>query len=461
MLYKKDTIAALATAPLPAGVAVIRVSGESALASVGKLISKNTSLTHSKMKFSRLYNAQGEVLDEALLAYFKAPKSFTGEDVVEIHCHGGKAVVDGILKELMEYNVRLAEAGEFSKRAFMNGKMDLTAAEGIMDLVAAETEAQRKQALNQLQGKLGEQFEVWRSELLHLLAHIEAAIDFPDEELDVIEDAGIQNKLTVLLNNLKGSIQTDAAVRLRSGFELSIIGKPNAGKSSLTNLLTGKDTAIVSDIEGTTRDVVESHLNIKGYPVILSDTAGLRETDDVIEKEGVVRAQKKATLSDVVIVVVDSREWPVVDPVVAGQIVPENTIFILSKTDLLNDGDPCIVNNMVEYNRCKYPAIALNLTNTSYMDDLLELIEERIRAKFVTSQSAALVTRERHKEAIRKTVTYIEKALEIIQSNNHYSISELIAQDLRDAAKGIGEVTGRTDTEDVLDVVFSSFCIGK
>ena len=464
-IFVKDTIAALATAPLPAGVAVIRVSGAEAKPSVISLCESFRDVSANFMHFGRLKSVDGVVIDEVLMVFFGAPRSFTGEDVVEIHCHGGKAVIEAILSALRRQGVRMAEAGEFSKRAFMNGKMDLTAAEGIMDLVAAETEAQRKQALSQLQGALAVQFEGWRTDILHMLAHVEAGIDFPDEELDVIADAGIVDKLTILLNDLNDAVSTDVGQRLRDGFHLSILGKPNAGKSTLTNLLTGKETAIVSDIAGTTRDVVEAHLNIGGFPIILADTAGLRETDDVIEREGVNRAKARAYQSDLRIIMVDAHEWPALDEALLEHIVPERTLFVLSKFDKLNHSVECIrsikENQMVNYKGVDYPALLSDLTSAEALTPILATLQTLIERWYGGRQNAALLTRERHKRAVADTVGYLNQALTIAQTGSPYSISELIAQDLRDAAGAIGTVTGRTDTEDVLDVVFSSFCIGK
>ena len=469
--FKNDTIVALTTAPLAAGVGVIRVSGPQALDAVQKLFAKTISQPRH-MYYGQLSALDGRALDEVMAVYFKAPHSFTGEDVVEINCHGGLAVIDSILCELKTFdNVRSAEAGEFTRRAFMNDKLDLTAAEGIADLVAAETEEQRKQALSHVKGELSNLFEDWRSQIMHLLAHTEAAIDFPDEELDVLAEAGIEQKIQTLLSQLQGAVATNAGERLRDGFKVAILGKPNAGKSSLTNLLTGKETAIVSDIAGTTRDVIDSHLNIGGYPVILSDTAGIRETDDVIEKEGVGRAKAKAQEADFTILVVDPTSFDTEDQALLPLLQTGRSCVVFSRKDKLNNLVECVkLNQLVkcdgdelyvhDHDR-RLPALHLNLQDRDSLAPLLAVLEGMIQSLFGQSQNHARISRERHRLAILDTCSHLERGLNLFALADSLSLSELLAQDLRDAAASIGQVTGKTDTEDVLDLVFSSFCIGK
>ena len=451
-ILSADTIAALATAPLPAGVAIIRISGKNAHAIAQTILKRTEPLTPRQAHYGNFYNAAGEVIDSGLALFFPNPHSFTGEDVVELMPHGSPAVVESLLNATFAAGARQAQAGEFTRRAVLNGKMDLTAAEGLADLIAAETEAQRHQAQRQLAGELGSRFDDWRTQVLELLAQTEAAIDFPDEELEVLTEAAISQKLQALIASLQQAMATRAGQRLREGFQIAIIGKPNAGKSTLTNLLTGAETAIVSPIAGTTRDVVRASLNIGGFPVQLADTAGLRDTSDVIEAEGVSRAQTTAGQADLVIAVVDAAEWPELDPSVAAQ-VRDDTVFVLSKTDL----------NAPEHAsfRSGSASVPLNLTDKSSLDTLLPILTEKLQKLYAPAQSAATLTRQRHVDCVTSALQHLSRGAALFDAPPPTGISELLAQDLRDAAFQIGLVTGRTTSEDVLDVVFSTFCVGK
>ena len=454
MENRHDTIVALATAPVPSGVAVMRLSGAHAKQVAEALIGKD--LPVRQMVYGTLSH-DNAALDQALAVYFKTPHSFTGEDVVELHIHGGKATIDAVTTALLSFeNVRYAEAGEFSRRAFLNGKMDLTAAEGLADLINANTEAQRKQALRQMDGELGDLFESWRQEILHLLAHVEAAIDFPDEELDVLKAAGLEGKLTSLIHTLENALSTQAGERLRQGFEAVIAGKPNAGKSTLTNMLTGKETAIVSPVAGTTRDALEAQLDIGGYPLTLVDTAGLRETQDPIEKEGVKRATLRSNAADLVLVVMDGQQELVL-PAEVAHIAPENMILIASHADKATS-----VPAHLAVGDIKLPVLALNLTERSHLPTLLSALKDKLDVLYADALSAAQVNRQRHKESMAEAHLCLHRAYELfMRPPSGMSLSDLLAQDLRDAARHIGNVTGRTDVEDVLDLVFSTFCIGK
>jgi tRNA modification GTPase len=455
----KDTIVALATAPLSAGVAVIRLSGNDSFAIAKQLCPTFDPSKTKAMHFSKMVDKGGNLLDEALIVSFKNPHSFTGEDVVEIQCHGGKATVQSIIQELLTYNhVRHAEAGEFSRRAFLNGKMDLTAAEGLCDLIKAETEEQKNQALKQMQGELGKRFENWRAEIMGLLAHVEASLDFPDEELEILEEAGLKEKLETLITTLTNAVENNTGHRLRDGFQIVISGKPNVGKSTLTNLLTGKETAIVSPIAGTTRDVVESHLNIVGFPVVLADTAGLRDTADEIEKEGVKRAISKVEDADFIIAVCTSEDFPNLDKETTKYMGKKNGTIIISKID---QHDANIPENM-EINGKEYPVIGLNLTNEKSADILVNMLKQQVESCFGNVCQTAQLTRERHKKSVQQALEHLIRARGLYaEKNATISLSDLLAQDFRDAAKCIGDVTGKTGSEDVLDLVFSTFCIGK
>jgi tRNA modification GTPase len=457
-MFNKTTIVAIATSKLAAGVGVIRLSGTKAIQVAEELAPSFKNEKNRFMHYCELTH-ENEVLDKVMIVKFKAPHSFTGEDVVEIHCHGSTAVLNKVTDVLLSFeNVKPAERGEFSKRAFLNGKMDLTEAEGLCDLITAETEQQRKQALKQLDGALGVKFEEWREKIMHLLAHVEASLDFPDEELEIMEQANLKEKVEHLINEFNKAISQKVGQRLREGFSIAIIGKPNAGKSTLTNLLTGKQTAIVSNIAGTTRDVVQAHLDIAGFPVILQDTAGLRHTTDEIEAEGVKRSYKSSKEADLLLLVVDSSEIENIDQDLLNQLQPNKSIILSSKADLHGK----TIQNSLQYNNNEYKVIDVNLTDDSSLDKIFPQIEAMLKDLFKDSQDGAFLTRKRHTNAVIQAKAHLENALALY--NNPviaYSLADLLAQDLRDCATKIGEITGKTDVEDLLDLVFSTFCIGK
>ncbi|MFZ2586540.1 MAG: tRNA uridine-5-carboxymethylaminomethyl(34) synthesis GTPase MnmE [Alphaproteobacteria bacterium] len=449
-----DTIVALATAPLPAGVAVVRVSGPAAWSVGVSLMPVLMGAEVGKL----VYGPVGGDIDRGMGVKFKAPASFTGEDVVEFHTHGGRAVVQAVLERCRGMDgVRPALAGEFSRRAVMNGKMDITAAEGLADLIAATTEAQRRQAVRQLDGALGARFEHWRAEILKLLAQVEAGIDFPDEELEVLADPALAAGMQTVLADLQAAMGERAGERVREGIRLAIVGKPNAGKSTLLNLLAGQDVAIVSPLAGTTRDVVTSTLDIGGYPVVVADTAGLRETDDVIEAEGVRRALKQAAHADVVVAVVDGHGFPHDVEELGEVLVLGRTLVVVSRAEEFELDFPSDVEG--------YPVVAVNLLEREALGRVLPVIQTLVEDVAAGASEAAMLTRERHRVAVEEAVMGLGRALVQMQDARikmqEGSVSELVAEDLRSAAAAVGRVTGRTTSEDVLDVVFSTFCVGK
>ncbi|MBI1308588.1 MAG: tRNA uridine-5-carboxymethylaminomethyl(34) synthesis GTPase MnmE [Proteobacteria bacterium] len=453
-----DTVVALATAPLPAGVAVVRISGPQAFEVAKMMMPAVLQAAPRELVWGRVVD--GEVaLDEGLAVRFEGPASFTGEDVVEFHTHGGRAVVQAVLDAVLAFEgVRMALPGEFTRRAVLNGKMDLTAAEGLADLVAAETDIQRRQALRQLDGALGERFEGWRTAVLNVLAQVEAAIDFPDEELDVLGDPALSEKIRDVLKDLQQAVGEQAGVRVREGITLAIVGRPNAGKSTLLNLLSGREVAIVSPLAGTTRDVVTSVLDIGGFPVTLADTAGLRLTDDVIEAEGVRRARMQAERADILVAVVDGEEGGEIPEDVAELLVPGRSLVVVSKADLVDDEFA----NSVEIEGEKYPLVAANLTDRAALGRVSAALGKLVKAVAGGASEAALLTRERHRAAVEDAIGGLGNALIMIgKASGEGTVAELVAQDLREAAAAIGTVTGRTSSEDVLDVVFSTFCVGK
>ncbi|HRI76432.1 MAG TPA: tRNA uridine-5-carboxymethylaminomethyl(34) synthesis GTPase MnmE [Alphaproteobacteria bacterium] len=435
--YQK-TIFALASGSMRAGVAVIRVSGAAALASLRLLAGKeNVRPRHAYYVTLR----EGEkTIDRALAVYFKAPASFTGEDVVEYHVHGGRSVIESLLAALGRIDgCILAEPGEFTRRAFENGKLDLTEAEAIADLIDAETEAQRLQALSQLGGALAALYQGWTDKLSGILAHQEADIEFPEDDLP----QGLSGALMPQIENLRADIAAHLddnrrGERLRSGVMVAIIGAPNAGKSSLLNALARRDAAIVSDEAGTTRDVIEVHLDLGGYPAILADTAGLRDTAQQIEAEGIRRAQARAQEADLKIALFDgTQEMP--DAATAA-LVDDKTVVALSKADL------GIVLPM--------DGFALSVRTGQGMEDFIKELTRRMAGLLGSGTGAPALTRQRHRSALEEAQEHLVRAQSAV-------LPELAAEDLRMALRALGRITGRVHVEELLDKIFRDFCIGK
>jgi len=434
-----ETIFGLSTIMGKSGVAVIRISGDGclpALASlgIGKLEPRKAALCNLQF--------EGEIIDKAIVIYFKSPASFTGEDVVEIFPHGSIAVINKIIAALGKINnFRMAKPGEFSRRAFENNKMDLTEAEGLADLIEAETEAQHKQALRQMQGELGRIYDEWRVNLISLLANIEAYIDFPDEDLP----QELKDKINYQIENLCAEISdhlddNHRGEKIRNGLYAVILGAPNVGKSSLLNFLAKRDAAIVSDIAGTTRDVIEVSMEIAGLPVTFADTAGIRAASDEIESEGVRRALARAEDAALKIVMLDTTN---IDAE-SLKLIDEKTIVIINKSDLANQ-QPDLPQNIQQ--------ISISLLGKNNLQEMLSILEKEISSRYALTESPS-ITRARHREALIKAIEALAK----------FSLDkpiELIAEDLRYAANAIGQITGKIDVEDILDKIFSSFCIGK
>jgi tRNA modification GTPase len=387
----------------------------------------------------------GSILDRALCFWFPGPASATGEDVVELHLHGGIAVVRSVLSALADHSeLRLAEPGEFTRRGFLNGKLDLTQAEGLADLIDAETEHQASQALSQMEGSLGRLYESWRERIVRGLAYAEAVLDFPDE--DVPDSAAL--KLLPELQSVMREIELHLADGhrgeiVRDGLSVAILGRPNAGKSSLLNALARRDVAIVSDIAGTTRDVLEVRLNLGGYAVILADTAGLRETTDQIESEGIRRALVRAEESQVRILVADPETIPELEHLVSR--LRTGDIVVWNKADL--DWRPPSIRG--------FESLVVSTKTGQGLAPLVEWLARRAGIIVGVGQGA-VITRSRHREALLEAVGSIRNGIAVLGRD-----LDLAAEDLRIAARSIGRITGRVDVEDILDIVFRDFCIGK
>lgn len=443
------TIYALSSAPGRAGVAVVRLSGpaaaEAVLALTGREVPKPRTAS-----LRRLKDADGAMIDEALVLWFEAPGSFTGEDVAELHLHGGRAVLAALFARLSQLpGLRMAEPGEFSRRAFEHGRFDLTEAEGLGDLINAETEAQRKQALRQMRGGLSDLYEGWRTRLTHALAHLEADIDFADEDLPEGVAAEVKPQLARLREEIAAHMaDSRRGERLRDGLMVAILGAPNAGKSSLLNALAQRDAAIVSDIPGTTRDIIEVHLDLGGYPLILADTAGLRDSADRIEGEGVRRALARAEAADLKIVLIDAADFVAGHiPAATRDLIDADALVVASKCDITEVPDGEAVND-----RDVYP---VSVKSGAGLIGFLDALRAEVEARIGLTGSAT-ITRARHRTALEDCVAALDRFL-----SGASNTAELAAEDVRLAARALGRITGRIDVEDLLDVIFRDFCIGK
>lgn len=443
-----ETIYALASGAGRAGVAVIRLSGPAAVAAVGAL--GGGPAAARQLRRVRLTDPDdGSPLDDGLAVIFPAPRSYTGEDVAELHIHGGPAVVAAVLDALgRRPGLRLAEPGEFTRRAVLAGKLDLTAAEGLLDLIEADTDAQRRQALRQAAGALGRLYEAWRGRLIAALAHLEAAIDFPDEALPDDLTAEIAANLSRLRAEIGRHLDDGRrGERLRQGLQIAILGPPNAGKSSLLNLLSRRDAAIVAASVGTTRDVIEVQMDLFGYPVLLADTAGMRRATDEIEVEGVRRARHWAGTADLKIVVL-SADRPDEAASVAD-LIDGDAAVALNKTDL---GGPGWMAGWTPVGAA-LGVFPLSVKTGDGVEAFLAALGAAVRAR-IGLAAAPLVTRARHREALLDCHAALVRA-------EAAALPELAAEDLRLAARALGRITGAVDVEDLLDVIFRDFCIGK
>ncbi len=443
------TIYALSTVYGKSGVAVIRISGKNAK----QVIKQMTSLSVENIKPRYAYFVDlktivtRETIDKCLLLYFKAPYSFTGEDIVELQIHGSKAVIALVLENLSQIkNFRLAEAGEFSKRAFYNGKMDLTQAEGLADLIDSETSEQQKYAMRQMEGNLKNLYSGWREQLVKVLSYLEAYIDFPDEEIPQNDVFKIENTVFKLSEDIRKHLSNNQiGERLREGFRIVIVGAPNAGKSSLLNAIVNREAVIVSDIAGTTRDAIDVHIDLKGYPVMFTDTAGLREVEDAIEKKGIEIAHQKIEEADLIICLFDGLTDTVQLFENIKKKFADKLIFVANKCDKL------LEEKVKEFE--KQGCLCISAKYKQGIDKLIDKISEIISLKF-TSNSNLLITRSRYREALKETLENLEKF------NLHKEI-ELSAEDIRLASRGLGKITGQIEVDEILDKIFGTFCIGK
>ena len=442
------TIYALSSGPGISGIAVIRVSGKNT-AEVEKKLTGDK-LPRPRVATLTKFNKNGrkELIDEGVIIWFPAPNSYTGEDLAEFHVHGSRAVVNAMHFSISKVkNCRLAEPGEFTKRAFQNGKINLLKAESIADLISSETEIQRKQALKIMSGKSSDKFNSWREKLLKILSHIEAKIDFPDEDLPENIISEIRKTSSKVLTEIKKTLNDQkVGERIREGFKIAIVGPTNAGKSSLLNYLSKRDVAIVSEIAGTTRDVIETHLNLDGYPVVVSDTAGIRDSKNEIEKKGIKVALNRAEDADLKLVIVSAKN---VDfTVILKSLLSKDAILVVNKSDLMKGK----LNRKFK----KYEHVLISIKKDLNLNKLISKIKSKLKNKFISSENI-LITRERHRQNLKNCVCHLQKFDERRTTRE----VDKAAEDLRLATRHLGMIVGKVDVEELLGSIFNDFCIGK
>jgi len=443
------SIYALSSGPGISGVAVIRISGTE----TKKIILKLTNGEFPKPRIATLKKINkintNEMIDEGIILWFPGPESYTGEDMAEFHVHGSISVVTAIQHSISKIeNCRLAEPGEFTKIAFQNGKVNLLKAESIADLISSETEIQRQQAIKIMSGKNSDKYDSWREGLLKILSNVEAKIDFPDEDLPENILNEIKKNSEKIEKEIKKSLDDQkVGERIREGFKIAILGPTNAGKSSLLNYLSRRDAAIVSEIAGTTRDVIETHLNIDGYPVVLSDTAGIRDSKDEIEKRGLRLALKKAEDADLNLIVIEPKNAHFTG-FLKDLVSSDNTIIVVNKSDLGVD------EMILDFK--KYKPIYISLKNKNNINSLISAIKDKLKCQFISSEDI-LITRERHRQHLQQCVLHLEN----FKNKNNLEDFDKAAEDLRLATRHLGIIVGKVDVEEILSSIFNDFCIGK
>lgn len=459
-MFIDDTIAAIATAPGEGGIGIVRISGEKSLevaqsifkSKSGKMIKDYNTRT---LIYGKIVDGE-KVIDEVLVAYMKGPNSYTAEDVIEINCHGGFISVKKILELILSKGVRIADAGEFTKRAFLNGRIDLSQAEAIIDVIKSKTDMAHEVAQNQLEGSLAKKIKDLRMNVTEVLAHLEVSIDFAEEDVEEITYQTLEEKAHELRNEIKKLYDTaESGKILRDGLKTVIVGKPNVGKSSLLNSILGENRAIVTDIAGTTRDVIEEFVNIKGIPLKIVDTAGIRETEDVVEKIGVEKSRESFSTADLVIMVLDaSRKLSEEDMEILESIKNKKTIVLLNKVDLEAQIELEKIKEFVSSD----DIIEISALKNQGIEELQDKIESMVYHGSVKNSSNLMITNSRHKDALFKAYESINDAISAIEQRMPYDFIEV---DFKNIWDYLGYINGDTVREDLLDTIFANFCIGK
>jgi tRNA modification GTPase len=460
-----DTVCAIATAPGRSGVGIVRVSGPNSLSIAKEILGFSPTPRHAH--FANFLDEKGQNIDQGIALFFNSPNSFTGEDVLELQGHGGIYVQKELLNRTLQLGARLANPGEFSERAFLNNKIDLLQAEAIADLIDSSSQQAARSAMRTLQGEFSNKIQVLLQELVKARVHVEASIDFSDEDIEFLSDNKVQESLSSILNSLDSTLeQAKNGALLKEGINVVIAGKPNAGKSSLLNSLSGQESAIVTDIPGTTRDLLTEEINIDGLPLHIVDTAGIRFSDDVVEQEGLRRAQIAIEQADQILLIIDSSKAEedvekllaplalITDKSITDIEYLKNTTLVFNKIDLTDNIKPVV--SSVNYSGLDIPCINLSAKKGFGIDLLRNYLKELIG--FNSAEEGAFIARERHLTALLKARQLIESALENISTQ---SPLELIAEDLRFAQTQLGAITGEFSTDDLLGEIFSNFCVGK
>ena len=460
LMYNEDTIAAISTPHGTGGIGIIRISGDRAFDVAGDLFKGKKNFVDIKshtVSYGKIINPEnGQTIDEVLITKMSKPNTFTREDVVEISCHGGMVILKNILETIIKKGARLAEPGEFTKRAFLNGRIDLSQAEAVIDLINSKTNESSKAAVDQLEGKLSMRLKEARSKLIELLAHIEVTVDYPEHDIEEITGEMIYKEINIIKGSLHDIIKGFEKGRIiREGIDAVIIGRPNVGKSSLLNELSGKSRAIVTDIPGTTRDILEEYINISGIPVRILDTAGIRETEDVVEKIGVERTHKAIESADLIIMMIDAKIGIDKDDIgILNKIRYKKVIYIINKIDLVNDKEIGKIERDLKGNMY----IKTSLKEEVGLDKLEQAITDLFIKGEVSFNSEVLLTNIRHKNLIDRAISSIDDVMKAHESGMPL---DLITIDIINAADYLGQITGESVSEDVMHEIFSRFCLGK
>lgn len=455
-----DTIAAIGTALSNSGISIIRISGKDSLNIIKKIFNTRSNIEPNKIVYGKIQK-NGTVLDTVLVSYFKSPKSYTGEDVCEINCHGGIQITRQILQLVLDNGARIAEAGEFSKRAFLNGKMDLTKAEAVINLINSKTNTEARIASNNLEGNLYNKIKELREELIELLAHIEVSIDYPEYDYEEVENVNVINLLNKKIYEINKILDTyEQGKYIKNGVNVVILGKPNVGKSSLLNLLSKSEKAIVTDIPGTTRDIIEERINIGNIILNISDTAGIRDTEDVVEKIGVKKSIEKINEADLAIYLLNVEEK-----------IGDKDLEILSKIENKKIKLIVVINKMDKKEKSKFNTIMsqleelkieniiqMSIINNYGINELKEKIEEIFNTCDLDFENELIITNERHRNLLKKSKEYLEEAKNQITSNEPIDIVSIV---IKSATKSLGEIIGSDVSEDVINKIFEKFCLGK